>query len=782
MPDTSILQNVTKTQTGLDLALDLASLGWHVFPCNPDKTPRTRSGFKAATCDPAGVRAFGAKWQGALIGVACQASGFFALDIDNKNDIDGGASWADLVVNHGGGAGVFVGPMQYTPSGGAHLLFALPDFDIPNNAGQLGPGLDLRSKGYICTGSGYTWPSDHRPELAITAAPAWLLDLIRAMSDKKAPRMPQAEKSPPAAGDSANYWLRRALVRASVGTRNQAGFWLAQQLRDDGLGMAEAEGVLQAYANQVPQVPGSDYTEAEALASLKSAYAQPRREPARKLGGNGHQAAELPGDPPPPENFAFGDPSHFGGNGHKPQPEGELLPTTPTPGNYGLDDIGNGQRLAWRHGARLRWVQEWGWLTWNGKTWQPDRGLVAAWCKETARSILTEAAACEDDNKRTAIIKHARGTASKGRRDAMAEAAASEPGIPAAPGDFDGDPWLLNCENGVLDLRNGTLLEHDPARLVTKITAAPYDPEASCPAWLAFLDKIFGGDPDLVAFVQVAVGYSLTGHVSEQCLFFLFGTGANGKSTFTGAIQDLLGGYAMKTRAETLMIRKQDAIPEEVAQLAGVRFMLAAELGEGQRMNESLIKDLTGGDRLRARLLHHNSFEFTPIAKPWLYGNHKPTIRGTDEGIWRRMKLIPFTVTIPEGQRDKRMPEKLRAELPGILAWAVRGAMTWLDRGLEMPKAVKAATEAYRSEQDILATFLDDCTVVNALATVTAGALYDAYKAWAEQGGVRPISKINFSRQLAERGHTTTGRDGAGRAVYSGLGLLAREGEGGQNV
>ena len=734
----------------LALALRLAALGWKVFPCNADKTPRLRSGFKAATNDPEVIQSWAAKWSGGLVGVACSPSGFFAVDIDNKNGVDGGQSWQDLVETRGAGVGVPVVPMQTTPSGGAHLLFSWPagmDSKGTNKAEALGSGLDLRTDGYICTGQGYTWQPGHEPESGLTSAPAWLLEMISNLRPQKA-KSPattaQDKKNLRPGRNPGDHWLKKALDRSHEGNRNDTGYWLAGQLRDAGLSIDQATTVMVYYA---ARVPGEGYTEEEALTSLQSAYNLPRRDPARRIGC---LTEPYPATVPPAQG---------------------LRPIDPTPGDLGLDDIGNGQRLAWRHGSKLRWVEEWGWMVYDGKTWTGDRGLLPAWCKETARSILAEAAACEDDSKRTAIIKHARASASRRAREAMAEAAASEPGIPAAPEHFDCDPWRLNCQNGAVDLRSGELLSHDPGQLMTKITAAPYTPGATCPTWHGVLDRIFAHDQALIDFVQLAIGYSLTGHVGEQCLFFLYGTGANGKSTFTGAIQDLLGGYAMKTRAETLMVKRHDQIPEEVAQLAGVRFMLAAELGEGQRLNESLIKDLTGGDRLRARLLHKNSFEFTPICKPWLYGNHRPTVRGTDEGIWRRVRLVPFSVVIPEGERDKHLSEKLRAELPGILSWAIQGCMAWQRAGLAVPLAVKRATEDYRTEQDLLGTFLSDSCVISPMAVVTAGELYKHYREWAEAAGMRPMHNVNFSRQLAERGYKTGDRDGAGRAVYSGIGL-----------
>ncbi|HLA99655.1 MAG TPA: phage/plasmid primase, P4 family [Anaerolineales bacterium] len=730
------------------LALEYAARGWYVFPCKPDKSPYTQHGKNDATQDPDQIRRWWGTWPDALIGIYCERSSIFVLDIDVKNGRDGWQSLTLLLKEHGG-EDIPVGPAQDTPSGGCHLFFKFPKgLRIPNNANKIGEGLDLRSNGYICSGDGYKWRDDkgHGLNASITDAPAWLLDLIRNLGRPGA-AVPAAPSAPISNnGNAGGYWLGYYLYRAREGNRNNIGFDLALQLRDSWVPEDEAESLMRRYAQMVP---GDGYSEREALASLKQAYLGTRRESARLPG--------ITAPPPQPDNRDYREPP-------------------------GLNDVGNGQRLAQLFGGRLCYVTEWGWLAWDGKRWQADLdGAVMRFAKATARSIFSEAARATTDEQAKALGKWAGGSHNRNRIESMIAMARSEPTIAARPGEFDGDPMLLNVQNGILDLQTGELNPHDPGAKLTKLAGALYDPGAQAPTWLAFLDRVFNGNRELIAFVQRAVGYSLTGDVGEQCLFFLYGTGANGKSTFTGAVQDMMGDYAMKTRAETLMLKKQDSIPEEVAQLAGVRFMLAAELGEGQRLNESLIKDLTGGDRLRARLLYSKSFEFLPVSKPWLYGNHKPTIRGTDEGIWRRPRLIPFRVTIPESDRDPKMPEKLRAELPGILAWAVRGCLEWQRVGLQTPAIVKAATHEFRVEQDILAGFLNECCIFKDEAIVTAGELYKTYKRWAEENGLNPMSNVNLSRQMGERGYSTRDPDGkprrtaAGRALYKGIGLQEPE-------
>ena len=256
----------------------------------------------------------------------------------------------------------------------------------------------------------------------------------------------------------------------------------------------------------------------------------------------------------------------------------------------------------------------------------------------------------------------------------------------------------------------------------------------------------------------------------------MYGTGANGKSTFTEALQAALGDYARKTPTETLMQKYQDngGASPDIARLAGARMVSAAELAEGRRLNEPLIKDMTGGDRMTARYLNKEFFEFSPAFKLWMYGNHQPKITGTDPGIWRRVLLIPFTVSIPETEQDKNLGEKLRAELAGILAWAVAGCIAWQHDGLEVPQEVKDATADYKASQDILALFFAERCVINSLATVQARELYNQFKLWAVETNTDPGSEVNFARRMTEKGYQKTANTGKGRA-YTGIGLLEDE-------
>ncbi len=278
------------------------------------------------------------------------------------------------------------------------------------------------------------------------------------------------------------------------------------------------------------------------------------------------------------------------------------------------------------------------------------------------------------------------------------------------------------------------------------------------------------GDAELVTFLQRAAGYSLTGSTREQCLFVLYGTGANGKSSLLDTLRLLLGDYAQQTESKTFTEKKQDSISNDIARLKGARLVAASETESGGRLAESLVKQMTGGEPLTARFLHQEFFEFRPEFKVWLGTNHKPVIKGSDNAIWRRIRLIPFDVTIPPAERDKDLLFKLREELPGILAWAVRGCADWLRNGLSEPESVMSATSAYRDEMDVLGPFFSECCHFTHIAKTSASELYRAYGGWVERFGEKPMSQRSFGMSLSERGLSRS-KNSAGLVFWSGIGL-----------
>ncbi len=442
----------------------------------------------------------------------------------------------------------------------------------------------------------------------------------------------------------------------------------------------------------------------------------------------------------------------------------------PQPPRFNLTDLGNAERFVAHHGEAVRYCYPWRkWLVWTGARWERDEaGRVYRLAKETVRNIYREASDEEDEARRKALAKHARASESETRIRAMVELA--KPEIPASPDELDADPWLLNAETGTIDLRTGELREHRREDLITKIAPVEYDPDAAAPTWEAFLGRVLPGE-ELRRFVQRATGYSATGSTSEQCMFIHHGPGANGKSTFQETISAALGDYAMRTPTETLLAKRPGGVPNDVARLKGARYVTASETEEGRRLAESLVKDLTGQDSISARFMWAEWFDFKPTHALHLSTNHKPEIRGTDAAIWRRIRLIPWAVTIPPAEQDRKLPEKLRAELPGVLAWIVRGCSAWQREGLQAPEEVRQATKAYRAEMDVLAAFLADCCLRDEDETASASELWGAWKRWCEETGEQAGTQKRFGGRLAERGFLNHRDSRTGRKVWSGLAL-----------
>lgn len=448
------------------------------------------------------------------------------------------------------------------------------------------------------------------------------------------------------------------------------------------------------------------------------------------------------------------------------EPEPRVTQNGPRP----LTDLGNAERLVDDHRADLRYVPRVGWHVWDGLRWGRDEdGELVRRAKATVRGMTAAAAETDDDSGRKKLLGWALRSEAQARLAATITLAESDLRVITSLDELDQDPWLLNVANGIVDLRTGSFRRHDRRALLTKLAPVRYTPDAAASRWHDFLEQIFDGDQELIAFLQRAVGYSLTGSTREQVLFILHGAGANGKSTFLEVLREVFGDYAQQMPAETLLEHRNDRIPNDLARLPGTRFVTAAETGEGRRLNEALVKRMTGGDIMTARFMRAEYFEFPATFKVWLATNHRPDVRETGEAMWRRLRLIPFTVTIPEQQRDPELPTKLRAELPGILAWAIAGAVAWANDGLAPPQAVRDATAAYRSDMDLLGRFLDDRCDINPAQIVKSSVLYHAYEYWAKSEGEHLLSQTAFSNRLRDRGFEKRRRSGG--QYWHGVGL-----------
>jgi putative DNA primase/helicase len=431
------------------------------------------------------------------------------------------------------------------------------------------------------------------------------------------------------------------------------------------------------------------------------------------------------------------------------------------PRYFKFTQLGNAERLVYNHGSDIRYCPAWkSWLVWSGNQWRVDKnGAIHRKAHQTIREMGREAKKIKDKNLKSLAECHARRSETKYELESMIDIAKKLNGVSVTPDELDANPMLLNCENGVIDLRNGSLIPHSDSRklLLTKIAPVNYHPSARCPQWLKFLDRIFDHNTTLIEYVQKIIGYSLTGDVTEKALFMFHGDGNNGKTTLLETIRRLLGDYAGMVEIDALMSKSQDSARERaMASLHGKRFVTASESDYGQHFNEALIKRLTGMGRLEGRYLYSNSFQFDPLFKLFIDANHKPIIKGTDEAIWIRMRLLPFTVTIPKDEIDKDLWRKLRAELPGILAWAVEGCLKWRKEGLTIPSAVSRASEAYREEMDIVSMFLSDCCDADAGSTERALTLYQAFTAWCRENGEGAMDQASFGRRLGKLGYTAT--------------------------
>ncbi len=705
----------------LAFALDYARRGWHVLPVTPGgKVPLIKGWEKDATTDPATITAWWQAWPEANIGIACGLSRLAVIDLDVHNpEANGPEAWRDLKLAFGFEDATVI---SLTPSGGQHHVFAIPPgLVITNSRGQLPAGIDIRADGgqfvappSVVNGRLYQWefgPDDATP----APLPEALIKLLRAPT-------PQAS----ATGDTIPEGARNSTLASIAGTMRRRNMTPAAIL---------AALLAENAARCDPPLPES---EVQAIAASVGKY------PAAP--------APLPQDGTLPAGLAgLAD-----------------LPTT---------DAGQGEAIAALYAERLRYDHTRArWLCWDQVRWQPDQdGEPARLALTTARQRLAAAARVEDEEKRKRLAKWAIGAESDYRiRCALHMAGITRP-LATTADQFDRDPWLLACANGVLDLRTGELRPGQQNDMLTLSTGIAYNPDAPCPRWAQFLQEIFQGDNALIGFIQRAAGHSLTGLTTEQVLFLCHGGGANGKSVFLATLRRVLGEYAINTSFDTFVDdpRGGKGASNDLAALRAARLVTASEVKEGARLNEGRVKSLTGGDAITARFLFAEFFTFTPAFKLWLAVNHRPTVRGTDEAIWRRIRLIPFLATFGPDQADRNLTAKLADEAPGILAWAVRGCLAWQREGLGAPPAVNEATAAYRQDSDLLATFLTECTLPREGATVRAADLYASYKSWCEANGEKALTGTALGRRLGERGIAKVHKREGWQ--YIGLGLLTNE-------
>jgi putative DNA primase/helicase len=743
--------------TFYDSALTYLARGWSVFPLQP-RTKEPYTGFplkeyqRSKRADEAKLQKWWVEhWPDANIGICTGAiSGFFVLDVDVTD------SHNTLLLDKSLTLTVETGR-------GYHMYFQLPDFPVGNRAGLL-TNVDIRGDGgYVVappsihpSGEVYRWVD---PDAEIAPAPEWLLDMLRPDPTPARATAVPLEYANRVGGGLLEHYVAAALrneidfvASASDGTRNDTLYIASQNLGQlvgsGALVQGEVEGALLGAATSIG-LPANEATKTIA-SGITDGMTKPRK---IQLNGNGN------------------------GNGHTPAGDHATIPPKPTEqpptddeDRPNLTDLGNARRLVKRYGDRVRFVYAWGkWLVWDATRWAvDDTGSIMRAAKDTVMAMYREASEIQSDGKRQAFVEWTRKSESAGKLSAMIDLAKTERRISIRPEALDANNWLLNCRNGVIDLRTFEFKEHDPQLLITKRVNVDYDKRAKCPTWVKFIKRVMGNDEEMVDYLQRALGYTLTGDVGEQCLFFMIGTGRNGKSTFIETLITLMSEYTVKLPTESLMARAGTGIPNEIARMKGMRLVVARETDENQRLAEATVKDLTGGDTITARFLNQEWFDFKPSHKLWMYGNHKPLIKGTDAGIWRRIRLIPFTVTIPVEERDPSLPFKLQDEMSGILNWVLEGCRKWQQSGLGDPVAVKRATEEYREEMDVLQEYLSERFIPDKDAKISAKVLYIEYSVWCDEMGERAMSQRQLGLRLKERGFLPY-KDGHGNRFWIGL-------------
>lgn len=437
--------------------------------------------------------------------------------------------------------------------------------------------------------------------------------------------------------------------------------------------------------------------------------------------------------------------------------------------------VWNAEKLVEFCGSDIRWCQDLKkWFVWNGKYWKEDPGALAV--ERMAKKLTKEMLKSKDE----AIRKHGKASQTKQKLEEMIELAKSEPGIDLPIGEFNTDGYLLNCIDGTIDLRTGKPLPYDKNNYITRMIKVAYDLQAQCPRWLAFLDEIFDSNQNIISFLQKVAGYCLTDSTQEHCIFILYGTGRNGKNTFLDTLRMLLGEYATVTGAETLMTKRDPdggAPTEHIACLMGKRLVMASESDDKNVISEAIIKRISADRTIRCRLLHANSFEYSPSYKIFLVTNHKPAIHGTDEGIWSKLRLIPFEKFIPP---EKRISDYdrilLHEEAPGILRWCVEGCLLWQKEGLGIVKEVEEATNQYREEEDFFGNFLKEVAEFKEHLEISTLELYGRFKGYSDSNGRHPVSQQKFAKYLESRGFKKNQRtfgSEKGRMFWKGIGLLS---------
>lgn len=739
------------TNVLLEAALKYASMGFHVLPLHypiinktksgqiklfcschlgsecpsvgkhPQWSETFRHGVYDATLDSAQINAWWQEWPKANVGIATGSqSNLFVIDADSP-----------IIVNDAEQRGLPHTP-SVTTGNGKHAWFKHPGFPVPNKVKIDGfdfrgdSGLVVAPPSLHYSGKCYEWSVTLETPLA--ECPSWISQLITKSKDYTSVAPAKDATQDSAYGIGA---LKRAIARVTTsenGHRNDTFYKATSSLYN-----------LVAGGELTSATVDFALTDAAEQVGLTTAEIQKTLRSAKQNGASNPRTA----------------------------PKKEKLSIDLFDAQFKNTDLGNAYRIAALYGDDIHFIPQWdSWVFWNGQYWQRDnKGHVARLVHKLSKQLYQAAFELTDKDEQIKAIRHALSSQNRKAIDNTLTVLKDVLGIRVDASMFNADPWLLNVANGTLNLKTGKLQPHQQSDLITKMIDVPYDPTALTPTWISFLNTVFGNDQALIDYVQKALGYSITGDVREDCLHFAFGSGGNGKSTFFKALEKILGEYAHKSPSSMLMASKFEGIPVDVADLQGKRLVVASEVSKGVRWNEAKIKDLTGGDKLTARYMRANPFTFEPTHKLWIYGNYKPVVVGADEGIWRRLRLIPFTVKIPDAIKDTTFDDRFDAELSGILAWIVRGCYAWQKDGLTyMPETVKHATADYQAEMDKLQTFIDERCTVEKFERCLFGDLYATYVQYCKSIGEFIIDKREFKERLERKQYTV--KNGAQNRLY----------------
>lgn len=434
---------------------------------------------------------------------------------------------------------------------------------------------------------------------------------------------------------------------------------------------------------------------------------------------------------------------------------------------YHHTDLGNAERFLRRYHQDLRYCHAFRtWFIWDGHVWRGDLvQQIQVMANETIRGIYAESAGLLNDQERIALSKHATKSESADRKAAMVLSAG--PLVSVKPGIWDAREDLFCCQNGTYDLVRHIFRAHRRSDLLTRQAGVEFNPTAECPTWLAHLDLVFDQDQDFITHFRRFCGYTLLAENPAQVMFIAYGTGQNGKSVTLGTLSYIWGDYALNLSAESLMVRRSEGPRTDLARLPGARLVTASEGDAGSRLSEAWVKQLTGEDQITVRRLYQEEFQFVPKGKIWFGTNHLPTVRGSDLAIWRRLWPIPFTVTIPPDKRDSSIKDRLRTEASGILNWCLAGLRDYQERGyLEKPRRVQEAAEAYRADQDLIGSYLEERCVLDSGGKEPRKSIFADYKAWCEWSGNETLSQKAFANRLKDHGVQDGGVSGHQNARY----------------